>query len=402
MTIEIQQEGTTSKYQRRRRVYEKLKTKREPLSTVPEDAVLQAIEQRRWKAMQVLFSLVLVFIAMISIRETFSGIHRFIQGLGSSAVDDEDRNSSRASSHLLRRKDENEDLPSEDADDLHAGPLPADLRFLVDVNAPFQKFDRALFWQIPRSGSATVKNILTQCFGLLAATETGAASAGDMLVIISDLEGGQYVNVDTASVAGIDHAAALQVGNLPNLQLIATPYLHEAAGKLFSEYYRGRMFTIIRHPIDRAVSLYYHMTSNKKSSALPPDMSLEDYARSPLLESNWMTRFLSNNMGDEVSLAHVSLAKEVLKKKCLVGLLKQKSESMRRFERYFNWNIDSERADDCHTKMLDWKWPNKNKHPQVREGSEAWRLIMKQNEFDMKLFHYAEGIFRDQAALFDN
>jgi hypothetical protein len=85
----------------------------------------------------------------------------------------------------------------------------------------------------------------------------------------------------------------------------------------------------------------------------------------------------------------------------LVGLLKHKTESFRRFEAYFNLAIRDEKVDDCHTKMLDWNWPNKNKHTPVREGSEAWRLLMKHNEFDVKLFHYAEEIFDEQATLFD-
>jgi len=389
------------KYKRRRRIYEKLKAKKIPLSSVPEDAVLQEMEERKWRYLQFTFSVVVVFIVLAGLRESFLGIRLFFQGVSVPSEAKEERNISRVSSHMLRRKDENEYFPSEEADELHVGPLPAELRFLVDVREPLGQFDRALFWQVPRAGSATVKNILTQCFGLLSATETGAASVGEMLTIVSDLEGGQFINVDATSQAGIGHAAKLQAGNLPNLQLVATPFLYDAAEKLFSQYYRGRMFTMIRHPIERAASLYYRMAKDKNNDVLLPGMTLEDYARSSLVESNWMTRFLSNNLKDDVSLEHLVIAKEVLKTKCLVGLLKHKSESMRRFETYFNWVADSERTEECHSKILDWNWPNKNKHQPVREGSEAWGLLMKQNGFDVKLFHYAEEIFREQAAIFE-
>jgi hypothetical protein len=409
-STENQQDAAKSKYSRRRRVYEKLKAKREPLSTVPEDSELQAIEQRRLKAMQVIFAVAGIFMLVSGVRTTLAGIRELMHtGLSESSDTDIDRigwgashlykNGSRGNSHLLRRKDENEDLPSEDADELHAGPLPAELRFLVDVNEPILKYDRPLFWAVPRAGSATVKNILTQCFGLLSATETGADSVAEYLTVVSDLEGGQYINVDTTTPTGIEHAAQLQVGNLPNLQLVATPFLYEASEKLFSEYYRARMFTLLRHPVERAASLFYRMAQDKKG--IFSGMTLEDYANSPFVENNWMTRFLNNGFGGELSLAHVTIATEILRRKCLVGLLKHKTESFRRFEDYFHLTIRDEKVDECHTKMLDWNWPNKNKHTPVREGSEAWRLLMKHNAFDVKLYQYAEEIFEEQESLFD-
>jgi len=45
---------------------------------------------------------------------------------------------------------------------------------------------------------------------------------------------------------------------------------------------------------------------------------------------------------------------------------------------------------------LDWNWPNKNKHQIVTEGTDLWRKIGEANDFDMKLYHHAEKVFKAQ------
>lgn len=71
------QEAGQLKYKRRRRIYEKLKAKKIPLSSVPEDAVLQEMEERKWRYLQFTFSVVVVFIVLAGLRESFLGIRLF-------------------------------------------------------------------------------------------------------------------------------------------------------------------------------------------------------------------------------------------------------------------------------------------------------------------------------------
>jgi hypothetical protein len=273
--------------------------------------------------------------------------------------------------------------------------FPEELRYLHNVDDPLLPNDRVLFWHVPRTGAATIKTIAAQCFGLLLAAENGAAAASDKLTIISDLEGGKYVNVDTSTREGIEHARAVDLANMRGLNLVASSYLYDAAENLFSEKFKGRCITMLRHPVERAASLFYYLSTHP-NNIVTPAMTLEQYAASDRVERNWMTRFLSNSLDKEVTTEHLVLAMHVLERKCIVGMLNFKVESLRRFETYFGWTLDGESVNDCHAKLLDWDWPNKNKHVAVKEGTEAWRKLASVNDLDMKLYRHAEKVFRQQ------
>jgi len=130
--------------------------------------------------------------------------------------------------------------------------------------------------------------------------------------------------------------------------------------------------------------------------------SIEEYVRSTLVENNWMTRFLVGKMGGELYVEDEALAKEILRKKCLVGLLGKRGESFRRFELYFGWDLEGRGGDggDCVDRLLNWDWSGKNKHDTLEEGSETWDLLKDQNTFDLKLFQYAEKLFEHQGEMF--
>ena len=49
-----------------------------------------------------------------------------------------------------------------------------------------------------------------------------------------------------------------------------------------------------------------------------------------------MTRFLSNALSGELTPEHEAIAKEVLRTKCLIGLLRDKTETLRRLDVFFN------------------------------------------------------------------
>jgi len=55
---------------------------------------------------------------------------------------------------------------------------------------------------------------------------------------------------------------------------------------LFNANDRGRAFVLLRHPVDRAASMFYFL----KASGYAPlkDMTLDDYAKSDLIENNWL------------------------------------------------------------------------------------------------------------------
>ena len=122
-----------------------------------------------------------------------------------------------------------------------------------------------------------------------------------------------------------------------------------------------------------------------------------------LFFNSWMTRFLSNALSGELTPEHEAIAKEVLRTKCIIGLLKDKTETMRRFEYLFAHKAKerSQRREECVEKLLFWDWPGKNRHTAVERGSEAWDMLYKQNSFDLRLFEYAQQLFVAQGKLFD-
>lgn len=115
-----------------------------------------------------------------------------------------------------------------------------------------------------------------------------------------------------------------------------------------------------------------------------------------------MTRFLSNTLSGELMPEHEAIAKEVLRTKCLIGLLRDKTETMRRLEIFFHVkaNERTQRREECQEKLLYWDWPGKNRHELVVPSSEAWDTLYKQNTFDLRLYEYAEQLFEAQGKLF--
>jgi hypothetical protein len=213
--------------------------------------------------------------------------------------------------------------------------------------------NKLFLWHIPRSGSTTIKQIAGNCLGLTLASEVGKSEvevrgAEDTLKIIEGADGMHFANVDMSSLEGIARANELHVGTDPRIDLVSSAYLFHTAG-MFTPQHKGFMFAMMRHPIDRAVSLFYNMRRYPHfAKVIGPIETVEMYARSSLAENNWMTRFLSNTLAGKLLPEHEAIAKEVLRTKCIVGLLSEKTESMRRFELFFNTKAErSQRRDDC-------------------------------------------------------
>ena len=288
--------------------------------------------------------------------------------------------------------------------------VPEQLSNLVNIlDEPFIPHQNKLFlWHIPRSGATSITRIASYCFGLTLASEIGRGEArngtNELRIIEDDLAGISFANVDTSHPLGIEQAKALQVGQSDQIDFISSPYMWNLAD-IFDETHKGYMIAMFRHPIDRAASLYYSMMkSSEHARQVGSYTSIEQYAKSSLVENNWMTRFLSNTLSGELTTEHEAIAKEVLRSKCLVGLLHNKAETMRRLTIIFNTKSDVtysyRRSEECEEKILYWDWPAINRHDPVIEGSDAWNLLHKQNIFDLRLYNYAQKMFEVQGALF--
>jgi hypothetical protein len=135
------------------------------------------------------------------------------------------------------------------------------------------------------------------------------------------------------------------------------------------------------------------------------DITIEEYFKSGSGENNFLTRYLTGRVNNILTEQDLNVAKEILRRKCIVGLLEEKVESMRRFDTIFGWKLRTsggkhETITDCREQLLQWGWSMHHEHDLVEEDSTVWNLILKLNEFDMQLYEYAKVLFQDQRRLF--
>ncbi len=122
-----------------------------------------------------------------------------------------------------------------------------------------------------------------------------------------------------------------------------------------------------------------------------------------------MTRFLTNKLGGELTANDEAIAKEVLRTKALIGLLKRKNESIERFKQYFGWKIDDSNIKkvECEEMYLEWGWTSKEDsvgigtHNKLDTESEEWKILRTANSYDIRLYEYAEKLFEVQGILLD-
>jgi len=283
--------------------------------------------------------------------------------------------------------------------------LPDVYSNFADLTSGFQKqTDIPFFWHIPRSLGATMVDIMGRCMHLVLASNVGAQQGHDKDTSLQVINMGHssYVNVDTNTLKGIERAKKLRLASSGLAQVIISSRIYDAAS-IFTNRNPGRMFMIMRHPVDRAASLFHYTQDTvwrRNNVKQYKNIPILDYFKSGLGESNWMTRFLTNNLRKELTNDDLDIAKEILRRKCLIGLASHKSESFERFQVYFKWNIPDGEAQEYLDKKLNWAWPLKHRHDLVEEGNDVWNAIVAMNQYDMQLYSYAQQLFQEQASLF--
>jgi hypothetical protein len=261
---------------------------------------------------------------------------------------------------------------------------------------PLEYLDTPIFWHIPRSAGTSMKSIFSSCLGKVIATEVGGLDEhrlDDRIVTIKK-PNGLFVNVDLYTVEGITRAKNLGLVQSNLAEAMFTPFIHESS-VLFDKNHRGRLFTIMRHPVDRIISLYYFLRiydNNIKKQ------SIDEFVRSS--GQNWMVRTLTGTMTGPIDQAHLHAAKEMLRRKFLVGTLEKKTESFRRFEEYFKWNVPSPRSDNCKNDIFYFNWHVKNPHPMPEIGDAIYAQLERINVYDIAIYEYAQQLFDEQAVMF--
>jgi hypothetical protein len=279
---------------------------------------------------------------------------------------------------------------------------------------PVAVTDIPMFWHIPKAGGSSIKEILGTCMGFTLGCELGGDPQHASTTTLQTFEVARrnVVNIDFYNPQGIQTAKSLNVAASGKLDVLVSPYLHQSAS-LFTPANQGRLFTLLRHPVDRALSSYGNYLLVEKQAQSTP-MGLLDYAKSNRIENNWMTRFLSGKMAGPLEDSDLEMAKLLLKTKFIVGLLDQKEEFLQRLNMYFGWNganapalqkskLDPTTRHQCIQQHLAAASPSNQfssqKSPLV-EGTTEHTLLLVQNSFDMQLYDYAKELFKEQRSLF--
>ena len=301
--------------------------------------------------------------------------------------------------------------PEQDPIDLEAPPIYGMSHF-KDTSESYHKSDVPTFWHVPKSGGSSIKDVAGSCHRLVTASNIGTRDGheNDENLQIVRPGGSMFVNINTHTVEGIQHAKDIGFPSSGMAEIIVSNFVH-AADALGSTSHMLRFFGVFRHPIERAISMFYYIQVASWEATYHPELqnwTIEEYARSTRAEENWMTRQLANNPIDTLSDEDLDLAKEVLRRKFFVGLIDKMEESMDRFERFFRWSyrVNPHNQEKCREGLLSRggganRNVNATKKAHPKEGTEGWELLAEKNKYDLQLYDYVVELFDQQESLLD-
>jgi len=263
------------------------------------------------------------------------------------------------------------------------------------------------FWQIPHVGSA-FQALAVSCLDLILASRFTNVPRGQSLEYTEDT-GHTYVSVDLTTKQGINDAVALGLpdSDLP-YNLIVTTELSHGAGNLLSQS-KGKLFTLMRHPIERAIAVYSSFVLSSKDPKIE-NMTLEQYATSSYAEENWMVRRLTDNLqyhGKDVNEIDLLTSKEILRQKCVIGLYSKINESIDRFEKMFRWGSVTDNEEKSKKMCYDRIISNVQQRDKdlslgqlIKKSDNVYTLLLNKNKLDMDLYLYAVKLYDAQKQMF--
>ena len=253
---------------------------------------------------------------------------------------------------------------------------------LLDITEPRADTDIPFFWHIPKASGTTVKETLSDCYGLV---RTEMIRPPSSLEIIPDTK---VLNVDLSTPEAIASARRENMVDR-GLANVIVSQLGLEGSTLFTTLHQGRAFTILRHPVKLAVSLFYYRRIATWEPTYRPeykDITLQEYVERDGYYDNWMVRMLTNAKIGGLNEGHLDLAKTILKRKFIIGISDQMTETFRRLEMFFGWKEGKAGCVDFHLNAAP---SNKNKYPELDQDDLVWTIISTKNKYDMALYYYA-------------
>lgn len=293
---------------------------------------------------------------------------------------------------------------------------------------PDPEAETALFWHIPKSGGTTAKR-LYQCMGQTLAHRVGAdpryGHDKDAEIVVFEPHAGKdwkVVNVDTTIKPGILRAREMGLVQSHTSDLIFTMEPQFAGQELYDEEHKGRFLALFRHPVDRALSMFFYLQTATWERTYRPEwanMTALEWAKLPNAEEDYMVhKLVGKRFGDAVDEMDLIVAKELVRQRFIVGLMTEMNESIRRFNIVLGVDEESERGQQCmdefglkdappstqpegESKLGELKphatdKKNSNNHPKFEEGSPEFEIVAGRNRLDMLLYKYIESLFESQ------
>lgn len=210
----------------------------------------------------------------------------------------------------------------------------------------------------------------------------------------------KVVNVDTTIKKGILRAKELGLVQSRTTDLIFTMEPNFAGQNLYDEENKGRFLGLFRHPVERALSMFYYLQTATWERTYSPewaDMSVMEWASQDHFETDYMVhKLVGKSFGDEVDETDLIIAKELVRQRFIVGLISEMNESIRRFNIVLGVDENSARGHSCmeeyglldetveaesekegdvdeETQTMAKDKKNSHKHPKVRI---TWPLIL--------------------------
>lgn len=277
--------------------------------------------------------------------------------------------------------------------------------------------DVPLFWGLPYAGGSIMESVFGQCLNFVQASDGKGMVDGrgnDLHLSTVMIMGKKYLNVDLSHQVGIERASALALGTSGMADVVYSPLLHQVS-ELFSPMNQGRLFIVVRHPVEREFARFRYLLKWDHGKSIKEEdkgMSYVEFSRSDYVADNWMTRTLvQKDEDEELTAKDMHTAKEILRRKALVGLYSDIIGATRHYARYFGWDnamnggkLNKATLSCFESAILDGM--EKDTYATMnlvaedsQEGSVAWRTIMDKNRFDFELFAYSQQLYKFQIAL---
>ena len=259
-----------------------------------------------------------------------------------------------------------------------------------------------LFWHIPKAGGTTMHQFVANCLKLKVASNVGTlfGHADETLLQIIDTPSNlTYVNIDVTTPQGLTRARNMGFEGSGMADIVISPLLTYAVDRLFSPANKAVAFTVMRHPIERSISMFHYLQEASWEPTYRPEFknwTLLDYTKRPDMDSDWMVRFLVDKPGNarQVPLTRQDLekAKIIVRDKVWVGFIDNMQESVEKFGRKFGWSTLPQ-FNQC-VENIGHGGANRTPHAMVPENSIEWQELRKVHALDMELYDYARALWR--------